>query len=65
MRSWLEAEEERPTFLTPFTGFESESCREGADVPFAVPGLPFVEYVFCTAPRVVLLSEGGCNSRGI
>lgn len=34
-------------------------------VPFELPFLLFVEYVFCNAALVCRLSEGGCSSRGI
>ena len=53
-----------PVLLVPFTDFEAASCTCGR-VPFVGPVLLLAEYVFCTAPLVVRLSDGGCNSRGM
>jgi hypothetical protein len=53
-----------PTLLVPLTDFEDTSCACDR-IPFVLPFLLLAEYVFCTAPRVCRLSDGGCNSRGI
>jgi hypothetical protein len=57
---------EDPGFFDPLIDvFGASLVLKGECSLFAFPVLLLAEYVFWTAPRVCLLSEGGCNSRGM